>query len=185
MERVELTPDEVRDRLAAVCPPGLEIQDCRIVRLAGHPLAKNPDLGLGKLIQAVDVVVRPIDDGIAHDAARLERITSAFLAKPTCVVMRDKRSIDVRALVSDASVIDGEAATRLCAALDWPAAPALIRARVSATAEGSAKPSELARAFGVWGADDQRADHALVARLGVVDLVPMTASDRLRALPAD
>jgi radical SAM-linked protein len=185
MERVELGADEVRDRLAAVCPPGLEIQDCRIVRLAGHALAKNPDPGLGKLIQAVDVVIRPIDDGIAYDAARLERITAAFVAKPTCVVTRDKRSIDVRALVTSVSVIADEAATRLCAALDWPAAPALIRVRVSATAEGSAKPSELARAFGVWGSDEPRADHALVARLGVVDLLPSTASDRLRALSAD
>jgi len=185
MERVELGPDEVRDRLAAVCPPGLEIQDCRIVRLAGHPLAKNPDLGLGKLIRAVDVVIRPIADGIAYDAARLERIAAAFVAKPTCVVARDKRSIDVRALVTDVSVIADDAATRLCAALDWPAAPALIRARVSATAEGSAKPSELARAFGVWGSDEPRADHALVARLGVVDLLPGAASDLRVALSAD
>jgi len=54
-----------------------------------------------------------------------------------------------------------------CAALDWANGP-LLRARVRATAEGSAKPSEVAKALGVWGPDDVRAQHALVARLGVV-----------------
>jgi hypothetical protein len=39
---------------------------------------------------------------------------------------------------------------------------------VRATADGSAKPSEVAKALGVWGPDDLRAQHALVARLGVV-----------------
>jgi len=167
----ELAPAEVRDRIAAVCPPGLEIQDCAIVRLAGHPLALAhvPDLGLGKLIQAVDVVIRPTPDGIAYDAARLERIASAFLGKPEVHVARGEKTIDVRALVGEVSVISGDAAAKLCAALDWPDAPALIRARVRSTSEGSAKPSELARALGIWGNDDPRADHALVARLGVVE----------------
>jgi hypothetical protein len=44
----------------------------------------------------------------------------------------------------------------------------VLRARVHATADGSAKPTEVARALGVWGSDDPRAPHALVARLGVV-----------------
>ena len=43
-----------------------------------------------------------------------------------------------------------------------------MRVRVRATAEGSAKPSEVAKALGVWGPDDARAQHALVARLGIV-----------------
>src|SRR5690606_2949278 len=97
-ERVELSAEVVRDRLASVCPPGVEIQDCRIVRLAGHPLAKDPDLGLGKLIQAVDVLIRPARDGIVHDVARLQRIASAFLAKDSAPVARGEKSIDVRAL---------------------------------------------------------------------------------------
>ncbi|HEY1550385.1 MAG TPA: TIGR03960 family B12-binding radical SAM protein [Kofleriaceae bacterium] len=169
----ELPAADVRDRIAAVCPPGLEIQSCSIVRLAGHPLAdaKLPDLGLGKLIQAVDVTIRPVADGIAHDAARLERICAALLAKASAVVMRGDKSIDVRPLVLEASVITADAALKLCAALDWPAAPALVRARVRATAEGSAKPSELAKALGIWGSDDPRGEHALVARLGVVETV--------------
>ncbi|HMG55939.1 MAG TPA: hypothetical protein VK601_20715, partial [Kofleriaceae bacterium] len=66
-----------------------------------------------------------------------------------------------------ALVLAGDAARSLCAALDWPDGP-VLRARVRATADGSAKPSEVARALGVWGPDDPRAAHALVARLGVV-----------------
>ncbi len=179
-----LEPAEVRDRIAAVCPPGLEILDCAIVRLVGHPLAtRDADLGLGKLIQAVDVVIRPAADGIEHDAARVERICSRFRAKPTAIVARGEKSIDVRALVTEISVLDGDAARRLCAALDWPDAPALVRARVRATSEGSAKPSELARALGIWGADDPRGDHALVARLGVVASPNVRAQAQAYAAP--
>ena len=187
-ERVELSVDEVRERIAAVCPPGLEIESCAIVRLAGHVLARrlaNPDPGLGQLIKAVDVLIRPAADGIAHDSARLERLAAAFIAKPEVLVRRGSsdgkkppRDIDVRHLVIDLSVIAGDAATKLCGALDWEPAPALFRVRVRATAEGSAKPSELARALGVWGSDDLRGEHALVARLGVVadtDVVITTA----------
>jgi radical SAM-linked protein len=168
-ERFELAPDVVRERLASVCPPGVEIQACHIVRLAGHPLARQPDLGLGKLIQAVDVLIAPARDGIAHDPARLERIATAFLAKAEAPVARGDKMIDVRALVGVVDVIGGDAATKLAAALDWEGVTALLRVRVRSTSEGSAKPSEIARALGVWGSDDPRGDHALVARLGVVD----------------
>jgi len=172
--RVELSADEVRDRLASVCPPGIEIQSCAIVRLSGHPLAKQPDLGLGKLIDAVDVLVKPAADGMAFDAARLDRIARAFLAKDTIAVERGEKSIDVRALVTEIDVVADEAALKLCAALDWAPGP-LLRARVRATAEGSAKPSELAKALGVWGNEDPRADHALLARLGVVETIPASS----------
>jgi radical SAM family uncharacterized protein len=166
--RTELSPDEVRDRLVAVCPPGIEIQSCAIVRLAGHPGARErTDPGLGKLIDAVDLLIQPAPDGIAHDAARLARLAAALLARPEARVARGDKQIDVRALVLDVGVIADEAAGALCAALDWPVAP-LLRARVRATSEGSAKPSEVARALGVWGDGDPRAAHALVARLGVV-----------------
>ena len=172
-QRAELTADEVRERLASVCPPGIQIQDCAIVRLSGHPLAGDrplgPDLGLGKLINAVDVVIRPAPDGIVHDAARLERLAAAFLAKATTPIARGDKLIDVRMLVSEVDVIAGDAATRIAGALDWDHTPALLRVRVRATSEGSAKPAEIARALGVWGSDDPRATHALVARLGVVD----------------
>jgi hypothetical protein len=166
--RHELPADEVAERLAAVCPPGIEVQSCAVVRLAGHPAApRTPDLGLGKLISAVDIAIQPAADGIAHDAARLERIAAALLARPHAHVARGDKQVDVRAFVVELDAISGEAARRLCAALDWPDAP-LLRARIQATADGSAKPSEVARALGVWGPDDPRATHALVARLGVV-----------------
>jgi radical SAM family uncharacterized protein/radical SAM-linked protein len=169
--RHELPADEVAERLAAVCPPGIEVQSCAIVRLAGHPAVAaapaTPDLGLGKLISAVDLVIQPAADGIAHDAARLRRIAAALLARPHAHVARGDKQVDVRALVVELDVIAGDAARRLCAALDWPDAP-LLRARVQATPDGSAKPAEVARALGVWGSDDPRATHALVARLGVV-----------------
>jgi radical SAM family uncharacterized protein/radical SAM-linked protein len=168
----ELMPAEVRDRLAAVCPPGIEIQEAAIVRLAGHPLAAvAADLGLGKLIDAVDVVIRPAPDGMAHDANRLARIAQTFIAKTTAPIVRTshkgEKTVDVRALVAEVDVIADEASERLCAALDWPSSP-LLRVRVRSTAEGSAKPAEIARALGVWGSDDPRGTHAQIARLTMV-----------------
>jgi hypothetical protein len=71
-------------------------------------------------------------------------------------------------MVLAADPIAGDAGRALCAALDWPDRP-VLRVRVRATSDGSAKPSEVARALGVWGADDLRAEHALIARLGVVE----------------
>jgi hypothetical protein len=169
--RVELPASEVFERLAAVCPPGIELASCEIVRLNGHPLVlanqAAPVPGLGKWIDAVDLVIRPAPDGMAFDAARLARIAAAFLAKSSVIVARGEKSIDVRALTREADVIDGDAAASLAKALDWPEG-GLIRVRVTATSEGSAKPSEVAKALGVWGSDDPRAEHALVARLGVV-----------------
>nr|MBA2539617.1 DUF2344 domain-containing protein [Deltaproteobacteria bacterium] len=171
--RIELPASEVLERLAAVCPPGIELASCELVRLNGHPLVIankcKPDRGLGKAIDAIDLIVRPAPDGMPFDGTRLARIAAAFLARSSAIVVRETRGkqIDVRALVSMVDVIDGDAAARLTGALDWPEG-ALLRVRVSATAEGSAKPAEVAKALGVWGAEDPRAEHALVARLGVV-----------------
>jgi radical SAM-linked protein len=182
--RTELAADEVRDRLAGVCPPGIEIQSCAIVRLAGHPAAPaRPDAGLGKLIDAVDIVIQPAADGIAHDAARLQRIATALLARSEARVARGDKLVDVRALVLDLDVIAGDAALTLCAALDWANGP-LLRARVRATADGSAKPSEVAKALGVWGSDDVRAPHALIARLGVVTQGMLSAGGAATAMAA-
>jgi len=152
------------------------------VRLNGHPLVISNQVpaerGLGKLIEAFDLVIRPAPDGMAFDAARLGRIAAAFMARTEVSIERaaktketkDKRparAIDIRALVTEVDVVDGDAALRLAAAIDWPEG-ALLRVRVRATAEGSAKPPEIARAFGIWGSDDLRGEHALVARLGLV-----------------
>src|SRR5262249_35054785 len=112
--RLELSADEVGERLAAVCPPRIEIQSCAIVRLNGPPQAAPPataDLGLGKLIDAVDIAIRPAPDGIAHDAARLARLAAALMARPEARVARGDKQIDVRALVVAADVIAGDAAS--------------------------------------------------------------------------
>jgi hypothetical protein len=187
---VELPADEVRDRLAAVCPPGIEIRECAVVRLPGHSTVLKggrADTGLGKLIEAVDLVIRPAPDGIAFDEARLGRIAAAFLGKPHAMIERGGgKTIDVRAFVIDLDVVAGEAAEKLCAALDWPAAP-LLRARVRSTAEGSAKPHEVARALGVWGPEELRAEHAAVARLGMVEtgkVRPVERDSRISPAPA-
>jgi radical SAM family uncharacterized protein/radical SAM-linked protein len=178
---------DVREQLAGVCAPGIELQACEVVRFAAQG---GRDVGLGKLIGAVDLVVRPAPDGIAHDTARVQRIAAAFLARGTAPVERarvtdrrgpdgspvhDAKTIDVRALVLEVEVLDGDAAARLCAALEWPDSPALVRVRVRATAEGSAKPTEVVRALGVEGAG------ALVARLGVVAEAPPVAEREARA----
>ncbi len=168
----KLDAEEVHRRLASVCPPGIEIHGVEPV-LPG-------DRGLGKLVTAVDILVRAAPDGMRMDAARMSRVVAAFLAKDTIILVRPgkaaegrnppgpPRSVDVRSFVLEASVIADEAALKLCAALDWPAAEALVRVRVRAGAEGSAKPTEVAKALGLWGPEDLRAEHALVARLGCV-----------------
>ncbi len=188
--RVELSPEEVHERMAQVLPPGIEIASVKIVRLAGHPMFRGiqpsstfrPDPGLGKLIDAVDVAIRPASDGMAFDAARIARVGAALLAKSEARVARGDKSIDVRPYVLDISVLDGEAAAKVCTALDWAVAP-LFRVRVRMTAEGSAKPSEIAKALGVWGSDDARGEHALVARLGVVEVG--TALPIVESAPAE
>jgi radical SAM family uncharacterized protein/radical SAM-linked protein len=175
VERRAISADDVARRLAAVCPEGLVVDACDVLA-PGAP-------SLGKRIGAFDLVIRPAPDGIAHDAARVDRIAAAFLARDAMVIERARpiwsstferealdRSIDVRALVWSASAIAGDAATRLCAALDWPASSALLRVRVGCPATGSARPLEVARAFGVAGSESPHAEPALIARLGMVML---------------
>ncbi|MBK7072069.1 MAG: TIGR03960 family B12-binding radical SAM protein [Myxococcales bacterium] len=156
-----LTADDVVARLGAVCPEGLAIVD-GVVLPPVQP-------GLGKLVTAADYVVAPAPDGVRFDEARLGRIAAAFLARDQAIVARGDKAIDVRALVAEVEVIAAPAATRLTAALGWDDGP-LLRARVGISAAGSAKPIELAKAFGVYGPDDPRARHALVARLALVGL---------------
>jgi len=145
----EHAPAEIQQRLAEVVPEGIELHTCAIVRLAGHPLAQQPDRGLGKLIDAVDLILQ-------REGARLDQLAAEFLGRTSAPIARGEKTIDVRALVTAAEVIED---SRLTAALDWPHAP-LLRVRVRATSEGSARPVEVAAAFGLPG--------ALVARLGVV-----------------
>jgi len=153
-----LAADEVAARLGAVCPEGLMIRSATI-------LAFRAD-GLGKVVTGTELAMQPAPDGLRFDDARLERIAAGFLAKPSCLVPRDDKLIDVRGFVQHVSVVGVEAATRLCAALDW-APGGFFVIRVDASAAGSARPIEIAKALGVYGADDPRAPHARVARLGL------------------
>jgi radical SAM family uncharacterized protein/radical SAM-linked protein len=157
------TAEDVLERLREHAPEGIELT-CAYKRI-------NPTraTSLGKAITVYDVAVLPAPDGMTHDAARCQRIADAFLAADTADVDRKGKAIAVRSLVESVEVVTGDAAAKLCAALDWPTAPALMRARVSMSAQGSAKPVEVAKALGVYGSDDPRAQHALVARLGFGD----------------
>ncbi len=167
---VALTADEVVARLGAVCPEGLAITAGVVVPPGSQ--------GLGKLVTASELLVQPAPDGMRHDGARLARLVAAFLARSEAPVARDQRTIDVRALVEDASVIDGPAAARLTTALGWDET-ALLRVRVRVSPAGSARPTEVARAFGVWGDEDLRAPHARLARLGLVGLDGPSLADAL------
>jgi radical SAM family uncharacterized protein len=183
--RAEVPAAEVEARLRCVCPEGVVI--------AGVELLPPGSPGLGRVIAAVDLLVRPAPDGIMFDGARVQRLADRFLSAERVVVQRPGkhgtreagREIDVRALVQALEVVQGDAARALCEALDWPASAALLRARVKATAEGSVRPVELARALGVWGADDPRAEHALLARAAVVISPPEVAPTLAPLPPAD
>lgn len=158
-----LAADEVMARLAAVCPEGLAITEAAILPAASP--------GLGKAVVGYELLVAPAPDGIRHDEARLARIASGFLAREQVVVARGDKEVDVRALCEAVDVVGADEAVRLCAALDWEAAP-LLRVRVKVSAAGSAKPVEIAKALGVYGPDDPRAPHARVARLRLCGLEP-------------
>ncbi len=151
--------DVVVERLRAACPEGITILACEVVP-RGAP-------GLGRLVTAFELLLQPAPDGIVHDEARLQRLATAFLARDVVEIARKERVVDIRFLVETLEVVGGEAASSLCRALDWPDRP-LLRARIRSSSDGSARPTEVARALGIWGADDPRAPHALLARLGVV-----------------
>ncbi|HWN66910.1 MAG TPA: TIGR03960 family B12-binding radical SAM protein [Haliangium sp.] len=166
---------ELLERLREVSPEGF-------VFASAHELpAGGPSMG--KLITACDLIIAPAADGMTHDAARLGRLAEGFLARQQAIVMRDEREIDVRGYVQTVDVLDAEAATRLCRALDWPEAPALLQVRVHVTPQGSAKPVEVAQALGVWGLPDPRAPHALIARLGFPGFEPEGAQDAVTTAP--
>jgi radical SAM family uncharacterized protein/radical SAM-linked protein len=148
----------IGERLAAVVPEGIAILGCEKVP-AG-------DRGLGRRVRAFDMLIQPAQP---IDAAGLAAIAARFLAQTEAPVARKERTIDVRRLVESVEVVAEGAASRLCAALDWESRP-MLRARVVSTAEGSAKPTEVARALGIWGDDDPRAPHARLARLGLVEV---------------
>jgi radical SAM-linked protein len=151
------TGDAIADRLRTVVPEGISILGCDLVP-AG-------DRGLGRRIRAFDLLLQPAEP---LDEAALGAVAAGFLARTEAPVARKDRMIDVRGLVAEVELLGPGVASRLCAALDWEYRP-MLRARISSTAEGSAKPIEVAKALGIWGDDDPRGVHARLARLGLVE----------------
>lgn len=171
-----MAADDLLERLREVAPTGIEF-------LAAQKLDESAP-GLAKQINAFDLLIAPAPDGMAFDPSRAQRVAERFLAQESVEIVRPAKKkarssgrgrrggkpqdkhIDVRALVDSVRVVAGDAALTLCKALDWPEEPALLVARVGLTPDGSAKPSEVAKALGVHGPDDPRARHALLCRLG-------------------
>jgi radical SAM-linked protein len=152
-------PGELFDRLREVTPEGNELTGLWLIE-PGAPK-------LSALIDSYDLLVVPVAlPGAPRDEAALARIGDRFLAMTSVEVARKDKLIDVRALVQELAVVDAATTAKLCGALDAPVAPAALRVKVSCTAEGSAKPAEVAKALGLWGPDDPRASHATLARLG-------------------
>ncbi|HYU15544.1 MAG TPA: TIGR03960 family B12-binding radical SAM protein [Candidatus Acidoferrum sp.] len=167
---VEAWPEgaaELAVRLAEVSPEGIE--------WSGAWELDQTSPSLARLVRAYDLLVRPASPlGAAVLAARAD----AFLAAASSMVARGERAVDVRARVEEVEVLGGAAAARLLAALDWPAAPALLRARVGVTPDGSAKPIEVARALGIAGGDGPAAPRCSLARLGFVGTAERPELDR-------
>ncbi len=154
----DLPAEEVLERLRQVSPDGLEF--------LGALRVAEGERRLSKCIDGFDLVIAPAPDGIAFDQARCERIAARALAQEVIEVPRKEKIIEVRQYLDAIDVVDADGARRLCDALDWEVAPALLRARVLAPPSGSAKPSEVAHALGVAGSDALAGPKARIARLG-------------------
>ena len=149
--------EELAERLSEVSPEGIEFTG------AWELGPSSPSLAA--LLRGYDVAIRPAEKLSVH---QLEARVARFLAAESLHVARKEKQIEVRGLVEEVSVLAGPAADKLLAALDWPAAPGLVRARVKVTSDGSAKPIEVARALDLAGTEQPGAPRAALARLGFV-----------------
>jgi radical SAM family uncharacterized protein/radical SAM-linked protein len=141
--KLDAAPDaeELRERLNQVSPEGMSFTEARALDEAEPALAR--------LIAATDFVFGPAKPGKGWDEPELRAGIERFLSLPEVTVLRRAKPVDVRRHVHGFDVLAGDAQRRLCAALDWPQAPALLTARLAATSEGSIKPSELVSMFGL------------------------------------
>jgi radical SAM-linked protein len=141
---LEIDADELRARLDSVAPEGLRFLAARRV--------PNGERSLAKVVHAADYLI-----GAAGD---LGAAAAAFLARSEAPVTRgEERIVDARKFVLDLQVIEDE---KLARALEWEPR-ALLRGRVSTSAEGSVKPSELLRAIGLG-------EEATIARLALIGI---------------
>jgi radical SAM-linked protein len=149
--RVDGSPDaaELAARLNEVSPEGIHFSAARRLD-TGAP-------SLSKLVAAADFVF----SAPGWDDAALTRLAGEFLARAEAPVDRSGSVFDARRFVVGFDVLAGDAAARLCAALDWQPRP-LLTARIRTSAEGSVKPVELATLLGLADAE--------IARLALVGL---------------
>jgi radical SAM family uncharacterized protein/radical SAM-linked protein len=162
---------ELAARLGEVSPEGIEFTGAWELE-PGSP-------SLAKLLRAYELLVRPAR---ALEPDELAGRAAAFLSAERALVARGERQVDVRAMVEEMEVLAGPAAAALAAALDWPAAPALLRARVTVAPDGSAKPIEVARALDIAGGEEPAAPRCALARLGFVGLPEPAVDVPLAAL---
>lgn len=154
----KLDLDAIYARLREVSPEGLAFTGCWELNLQ--------DKGLSKLIEGYEVLIAPAADARAWDAGRLHGVADAFMARASAMVVRKKKQIDVRSYVESVEVLDEQAAAQLCAILDWPVQPALLKVKVCSTPMGSTKPVEVCQAMGIAGAQEAGAPVVRLARLG-------------------
>ncbi len=157
--RVDGSPDagELAAALNEVSPEGIHFSDARQLTTGAASLAK--------LVAAADFAFAP-PSREAWDEGALTRLAGEFLARAEAPVDRSGSVFDARRFVVGFDVLAGDAAARLCGALDWPARP-LLTARIRTSAEGSVKPVELATLLGLADAD--------LARLALVGFDPAGA----------
>ncbi len=157
-----LTAQQVLDALRSHSPEGIDFVSAQklptVVKSMTHSM------------KFYDMVIKPAPDGMSFDDRRLSRIKSRFDKLSSAIVVRKKKEkkkeIDVRQLVEKIEVWSQDEASTLCTVLGWPKDSGLLFARVKISNAGSVKPIEVAKALGVYGDEDPRAEHALVARLG-------------------
>ena len=154
----ELSDTEVHARLDEVSPEGISF--------TGVWELEDSDKGLSKLIEGYEVLICPAEGDQPWDRSRLHEAATEFLGKSELFVDRKAKKIDVRAFVSSVDVLDQAASTRLCAVLDWPEAPALVRVQVRSSPAGSTKPIEVSRALGIAGSEAPGDPVVRLARLG-------------------
>ncbi len=153
-----LDAEELLERLREVSPEGL--------LFTGLWELPKEDKGLSKMIDGYEFLVTPAEDGTEWTGQRLQEHADAFFAKDYVRVKRNKKDIFVSAYVSKIEVVQGAEAVSLCSVLDWPQAKALLKIRVGASPQGSARPIEVCKGLEIAGPDTLGAPALRLARLG-------------------
>ena len=144
--RVELSPTRCASGSRRCARRGSRSRRCAIVRLAGHQLATQPDTRP----RQADRRGRRRDParrrrhGVRRGAARADR-RGVPRRRPSATVERGDKTIDVRALVIDVDVIDGEAAPSSPPRSTGPPVPCSARGSVRPPRAPRSRPRSRAR----------------------------------------